>query len=157
VSEATEVCLEVFWNDPSEGGEQNIVQIPITLVAEAAETTPAPSLHTNVCPSNPDPATAEEVVISSPIAGATVTSPLSVQGDAAAFEAVIELRIVDGSFNELAALSGMTDEGQTLAPFEETLDFTVATQTDACLEVYMLSAENGSTINVAQVPLVLSP
>jgi len=156
-SEATEVCLEVFWNDPSEGGEQNIVQIPITLVAEAAETTPAPSLHTNVCPSNSDPATAEEVLITAPAANATVTSPLTVQGSAAAFEAVIELRIVDAGGNELTALSGMTNEGQTLAPYEETLEFTVAAQTDGCLEVFMLSAENGSVINVAQVPLVLSP
>lgn len=86
-----------------------------------------------------------------------VSSPFAVTGSAAAFEASIHITLLDGDGNELADQPGMTNEGQTLAPFEETVEFTVDEETDGCLQVYMLSAQDGEPVNIAQLPLVLLP
>ncbi|MEX1193736.1 MAG: Gmad2 immunoglobulin-like domain-containing protein [Dehalococcoidia bacterium] len=118
--------------------------------------TPGPTV-TNVCPENPDSATPDELIVNSPSAGLQVSSPLVVQGLATAFEAVFHITIVDAEGNEITDQPGMTEEGQVLAPYEEPVAFEVTEATDACLEVYMLSAMDGSVINMVQVPIVLLP
>jgi hypothetical protein len=117
----------------------------------------APTSAGDACPANPDPADVTEVVIGSPRPGERHNSPLAVNGVAAAFEAVIQLTLLDSSGNVLADQQGMTNEGQTLAPFSETVEFTVSGETIGCLQVYTLSAENGDPMNIAQIPLILTP
>ncbi|HUF53086.1 MAG TPA: Gmad2 immunoglobulin-like domain-containing protein [Dehalococcoidia bacterium] len=160
VSAETIACIEVYLLRPTEGGITDVVQIPVVLLPEE-DTTPvataSPGEITNLCPDNPDEATDEEVLVTGPEPGNVVSSPFAVTGSAAAFEAVIQLTLLDAEGNELADKPGMTNEGQTLAPFDALLEFTVEAETDACLQVYMLSAENGEPINIAQVPLVLIP
>lgn len=160
VAAETPACLEVYLLRPAEGGVTDVVQVPVLLLpAEdtTAAPTPTPAEITDVCPDNPDPATANEVNIDGPEPGDMVTSPFTVNGTAAAFEAVIQVTLLDDGGNPLYDEPGMTNEGQTLAPFEESVDFSVDAETDGCLQVYTLSANDGSPMNIAQIPLVLLP
>lgn len=62
------------------------------------------------------------VQMDEPREGAESGSPLTVRGDAAAFEANVPWRVVDHSGFQVAEGSATTSEGQTFAPYE----FTVA-------------------------------
>jgi hypothetical protein len=129
---------------------------PVTSPATASPT-PTASI-TNVCGTNPDPATPQEAVITAPVAGAQVSSPLMVSGTIAAFEAVFHISIKDAQLNDIASQPGMSSEGQTLAPFGESVPFTVTAPTAACVWVFQFSAMDGTTpINVTQIPVTLAP
>jgi hypothetical protein len=159
VSEETAACLEVYLLRPTEGGITDMVQVPVVLLpaeSSATATQTAPEVE-NVCPDNPDPATEEQVVIEEPPAGDRVLSPIIVAGVAAAFEAAIQLTLLDAEGNVIADQPGMTQEGQTLAPFQQEIGFEVEAETNACLQVYMLSPEDGEPIDIAQIPLLLLP
>jgi hypothetical protein len=51
----------------------------------------------------------------------------------------------------------MSSEGQTLAPYEEELTFSVDEEAPACLWVSESSARDGSPVNVFQIPVLLLP
>lgn len=57
------------------------------------------------------------VQIDYPREGETVSSPLTVEGEAAAFEANVPWRVLDDSGVEVETGATMTSEGQTFAPF----------------------------------------
>ncbi len=116
--------------------------------------TPVPP---NVCLPNPDPATPNVLVIDQPLPLQTVTSPITVSGRIAAFEARFMITIYRADGSAIADAAGMSAEGQTLSPFSESVPFSVAGLTPACLWVYEASARDGSPIHVGQVPLLLSP
>lgn len=156
VAERQEVCLQVFRQQPSAGGETDFVQIPIALLP--SETlTDLPDDEDYHCPENPDPASPAVVVIDTPRPGDVVSSPLVIAGAAAAFEAVIQITVVDAKGNEIIDQSDLTEEGQTLSRFDAAIAFVVEQETDACLQVYMYSLQDGSPTNIAQVPVVLTP
>lgn len=69
------------------------------------------------------------VQIDQPTEGAEVGSPVTVTGDAAAFEANVPWRVLDDAGNETAAGFTMTTEGQTFAPYSFTLDLDPGTYT----------------------------
>ena len=151
-------------DDDDNGGDST--PTPAESVTDASPTddgdaspteTPAPTSAGDACPSNPDPANVTEVAIGSPRPGERHNSPIVVNGVAAAFEAAIQLTLLDADRNVLADQPGMTNEGQTLAPFSEMIEFEVAAETLGCLQVYTLSAENGEPTNIAQIPLILTP
>jgi hypothetical protein len=96
------------------------------------------------------------MIVDSPAAGATVTSPLTVTGQARVFEANVVLTLFDASGNEIATTNGLAAEGGVLSPFSIDITFSVSADTEACLWVYESSAQDGSPINVVQVPLTLS-
>jgi len=132
-----------------------------TPTATSARTTAAASptrdpLDT-VCADNPDPATEETTQVDEPTEGDEVSSPITVRGRVAAFEATFRITLFDEDANELADVTAMSSEGQTLAPFEEEVPFSVTEETPACLWVYELSARDGNPINVLQIPLFLLP
>jgi hypothetical protein len=111
-----------------------------------------------VCAPNPDEANDNETQVDEPLGGDPVTSPFTVRGNVAAFEATFKITLFDAAGNQLADVTGMSAEGQTLAPFSETVAFAaVAQETPACLWVYQASAEDGRPINVLQIPLRLQP
>jgi hypothetical protein len=119
--------------------------------------TASPTQAIGACPANPDPADITQVAIAAPHAGDVVTSPVDIEGVASAFEAVIQVTLLDGDGNELYNEPAMTSEGQTLAPFQVSAGFTVSEDTPGCIQVYMLSGQDGSPINFAQMPLVFAP
>ena len=112
----------------------------------------------DVCLSKPDPAAAGVAEVDAPAAGDTVTSPVTVSGQIAAFEAQFKITIFDADGNEIADVAGRSEEGQVLSPFSEDVAFSVTEETPACIWVYDLSGADGVTpVNVVQVPVVLQP
>lgn len=57
------------------------------------------------------------VQIDAPREGATTSSPLRIEGEAAVFEATLGWRVLDQAGTEVQAGNTMTAEGQTFAPF----------------------------------------
>ena len=126
-----------------------------TPVASTGAPTPTPSAAANVCQTNPSPATSAQTVVNQPQPGDLVTSPVTVSGQINAFEAQFNIAIKDASGADIATQPGHSQQGQTLSPFNESVAFTVVTQTLACLWVFDLSAMDGSPIQVVQVPITL--
>lgn len=80
--------------------------------------------------SRDDPLNARLLVqIDSPAEGAQVTSPVTISGDAAAFEANVPWRVLDSSGAEVQTGFTMTSEGQTFAPFSFTVELEPGTYT----------------------------
>ena len=131
--------------------------VSATETPDEDEPTATPDPLATVCADNPDPGTDEVVQVDAPEAGDEVSSPLSVTGQIAAFEATFKITIYDVDGNVLGDLTGMSSEGQTLAPFAEEVSFAVTEETPACLWVYEASARDGSPIHVLQIPLLLAP
>ena len=126
--------------------------------SDAPTETPVPETptpYTGVCTENPDPADPEVLQLEEPDNNAEVTSPILVRGVILAFEAQFLIALKDADGNDITVVSGRSSEGQTLAPFQEEVPFSVERETDACLWVYDESAADGSIINVAQVPVKL--
>jgi hypothetical protein len=128
-----------------------------TATATVAHTA-TPSPIANVCQTNPNPATSAQTVVNQPTPGDQVTSPLTVSGQIAAFEAQFNIAIKDASGADIATQPGHSQQGQTLSPFNESVPFTVATQTPACVWVFDISNADGVTpLQVVQVPITLMP
>lgn len=127
-------------------------------LTDAPSNTPEPATptpYTGVCTENPDPADPDILQIEEPDNNAEVTSPIIVRGVVLAFEARFQIALKDADGNDITLVNGMSSEGQTLAPFQEAVSFSVVRETDACLWVYEVSPRDGSIINVAQVPVKL--
>lgn len=112
----------------------------------------------NVCQTNPSPVDSADpsIIVTAPVANASVTSPLHVTGQARVFEATVSLKLVDATGNELVATTTQSAEGQVLSPFSADVAFSVTSSSSACLWVYEVSAKDGSPVNVVQVPLTLT-
>jgi hypothetical protein len=128
-----------------------------TAAARTAAATPTADSLDDVCAENPDPATDETTQVDEPVEGDEVSSPLTVRGQVAAFEATFQITLFEEDGDILGDIVGMSSEGQTLAPFEEEVSFSVTEETPACLWVYESSARDGSPVNVLQMPLLLVP
>jgi hypothetical protein len=114
--------------------------------------------QTNPCQTNPSPVDAADpsIIVSSPTANASVTSPLTVTGQARVFEATVSLALYDASGNQIATATTQAAEGQALSAFSGPITFSVTASTPACLWVFEVSARDGSPTNVVQVPLTLT-
>jgi len=121
------------------------------------EPTGTPDPLATVCAENPDPGTADVVKVDEPLEGDSVTSPVGVRGKIAAFEATFRIAIYDADGATIADVTAMSSEGQTLAPFEAEVPFSVTQETPACLWVYEASARDGLPIHVVQIPVILQP
>ncbi len=119
----------------------------------AASTSPPPAS----CAANPDPGTPDEVQVDTPLAGDSVSSPVTVRGRIAAFEAAFRIRVFDADGHQLADVAGMSSEGQTLSPFSQSVAFSVSRTTPGCIWVFEPSARDGSPSHVFQIPVTLRP
>jgi hypothetical protein len=125
------------------------------------EATPAetPTAEAEVCQPNPDPATPEFQVIDQPSTDDAVTTPVTISGRIVANEATFQVTIFDADGNTLVDTFGMSQQTEVgeLAPFSIDVPFDVDEATPACIWVYEASAMDGSSINVGQIPVTLSP
>ena len=121
------------------------------------EPTGTPDPLATVCAANPDPGKDDVVQVDEPLGGDPVTSPVTVRGQVAAFEATFKITIYDAAGATIADVTAMSQEGQTLAPFEVEVPFSVTQETRACLWVYEASARDGLPIHVLQIPVRLQP
>jgi len=121
--------------------------------------TPAPTAVPDVCQTNPSPVNAADpnIVVRSPEPGTVVKSPFLVSGLARVFEAQVSVTLYGDLGGVIAEAAPLAEEGQVLSPFEAELTFAVSREQPACLWVYQVSAEDGSSIDVVQVPLALAP
>ena len=129
---------------------------------DGVEITPGPGEESptgqpDVCQPNPDPAPADVSEVDSPAAGDSVTSPATISGRFAAFEAQFNITIYDADGGEIADVPAHGEEGQVLSPFSEDVFFSVTEETPACVWVYDASEADGSPIDVVQVPITLVP
>lgn len=113
-----------------------------------------------VCPPNPSPPDSSDpsMILEMPSAGESVTSPVTVSGQARVFEANVRITVFDATGNVLADTFTTAAEGApALAPYSEAVSFTTATQQQGCIRVFEESARDGSPVNVVQVEVVLAP
>src|SRR3989304_9859410 len=119
---------------------------PGATVSPAPES-PTPTGQPDVCRPNPDPASADGAEVSSPSAGDSVTSPVTVIGQMNAFEAQFNITIFDAAGDKIADVPARSAEGQGLSAFSEDIFFSVTEETLACVWVYDLSEADGSPIH----------
>ncbi len=98
------------------------------------------------------------IVVESPAIGASVSSPVTVNGTANVFEATVSLRILDSRGREIArtfttATCGTGCRGR----YSKSVRFSVSTEQPGTIEVFEESAENGQPINVVTIPVSLRP
>lgn len=81
-----------------------------------------------------------------PREGATTTSPVTVSGQAAAFEANVPWSVLDDSGTEVAAGFTMTSEGMTFAPYSFTVELAPGTYTIVVTEDDPSGGEGGPSM-----------
>ena len=130
-----------------------------TVTPAGPSPTPAPTAVPNVCQTNPSPVNPADpnIVVQSPQPGAAVTSPFAVSGLARVFEAQVSLTLYGDLGGVIAETQTLAAEGQALSPFQAEVTFAVSREQAACLWVFQVSAKDGSSIDVVQVPLALVP
>ena len=94
------------------------------------------------------------ILVESPAPGDVVSSPLAITGENNTFESNVQFRVEDGSGNVLAeGFTTGTGGMGTWGPFEGTLDFDPGAQTEGTVVVFESSAQDGSEINVVEIPV----
>lgn len=98
------------------------------------------------------------IIVETPAAGQTVTSPVAVSGTANVFEANVSMRIL-GPDNEVIAETFATATCGTgcRGTYRKNIPFQVVELTEGIIEVFEASANDGSPLHVVRVPVVLSP
>ena len=96
------------------------------------------------------------ILLESPLPGDTVASPIVINGTANTFEATFQVRLVDAGGSKVyehyvTATSGTGTRGT----FHESIAFRGAAPGPGTLEVFEVSAKDGSEINSVKVPVSL--
>jgi hypothetical protein len=116
---------------------------------------PGPTEPANACGTNPNPGSTDVVQVDTPEPFTRISSPVTVSGRIAAFEARYKIRIFDAAGGIAGGVTASAAEGQVLSPFSADVEFAVVAETPGCIWVYEESAMDGSPINIAQIPVVL--
>ncbi|UCH86103.1 MAG: hypothetical protein JSU97_06065 [Dehalococcoidia bacterium] len=140
------------------------------VVTETPSPTPTPVV--NVCPENPDPATPDIMVVEEPQEDHVLISPAHVRGWGAGIgfeDAGVQVAIYDATGEPVAEekVPPLPAEGRippsTLevtefsAPFAADIAFRTIAEGPGCVQVYELSAADGSPVHVVQIPVLLQP
>ena len=105
-------------------------------------------------------AIAPAIVVESPYPGQLVTSPLTVTGFSRTFEATVVYDIVIPPSGLIVAEGFTTAEQPDVdlfGPFEFTVDFATDIAGFGAVIVFEESAEDGSQINICEVPVMMEP
>lgn len=94
------------------------------------------------------------VQIDTPREGATTSSPVEVEGDAAAFEANVPWRVLDEAGEEVESGFTMTSEGMTFAPYSFTVDLEPGTYTVEISEDDPSGGEGGTPMTDTRTVIV---
>lgn len=145
---------------------------PVLTPAVAATPSPTPTALPNVCPENPDPASPEIMVVEAPQEDDALTSPAHVRGWGAGIgfeDAGVRVAIYDATGEPVAEKAAPTlpAEGRIPPPTLEVTEFSAPFAVDiafrsiaaqpGCVQVFELSAADGSPIHVVQIPVLLQP
>ena len=151
---------EAPHSDATSIGELTPLASPTeTPTAAEPSPTPVPTEVPNICRPNPSPVNPADpnIVVRSPEPGEVVSSPFLVTGLARVFEGQFDATIYGEIGGVIAQAPAQAELGQELSPFQVELTFAVAREQPACLWVFDRSAEDGSPVDVVQVPIALAP
>lgn len=105
-------------------------------------------------------AVAPAIVVESPYPGQVVASPLTVRGFSRTFEAMVVYAVTVPPNGEIVD-DGVTTAAQPAAalfgPFEFSTEFASTVEGSGAVIVFEESAEDGSQINVYEVPVLMAP
>jgi hypothetical protein len=98
------------------------------------------------------------IVVRRPVAGDEVVSPVSIAGTADVFEATVSVQVLDASREVLAAgFTTATCGTGCRGRYSTSLSFFTDVRQSGTIEVFEVSAKDGSPINVVSIPVVLVP
>jgi hypothetical protein len=141
--------IQVYDVSAEDGSEENLVSIPVTLVSATA---PGPP------PTTSPPPGSTAIDVTAPTSGTTITSPATISGTADVFEAVVSYRVLDESGNVLAEGTTMASCGTGCrGDFSVRVRFTVDHRQSGSIQVFEVSAKDGSDTNLVEVPVTLAP
>jgi hypothetical protein len=145
--------------------------VPAVLTpAGAATPSPTPTPPPNVCPENPDPASADVMVVEEPRQNDVLTSPAYVRGWGAGIgfeDAGVWVALYGATGEPLTEkrAAPLPSEGRipppTLkaseftAPFGVDVAFRISVSQPGCVRVFEVSAADGKPIHVVQIPVLL--
>jgi len=101
-----------------------------------------------------NPARNDVIKVASPKTNAQIKSPVELSGQAAVFEAQLNARIKDGSGLILAEAQFMTVEGQKMSPFSTKIKYKKPSRREGVIEVFDISAKDGSEIDKVSIPVI---
>jgi hypothetical protein len=98
------------------------------------------------------------IVVTSPLIGQRVSSPVTVAGTANVFEATVSIRILDAGGAPLATtFTTATCGSGCRGDYSATVAYRVASEQRGTVQVYEVSAQDGSRLNVIDIPVTLVP
>src|ERR1700716_3716658 len=135
------------------------LSLTVVLAACGGAGTASPSATASPTPSPvPSSVTSAKgaITLKSPLTNATLTSPVTITGDASVFEANVQWRISDTSGRVLAegfttASLGAPGRGD----FSVTATYTVPRATIAFVEVYSRSPKDGNIDEIVRIPVTV--
>ncbi|MGR6319389.1 Gmad2 immunoglobulin-like domain-containing protein [Micromonospora soli] len=97
------------------------------------------------------------IVVTAPATGDRVTSPVTVTGTADVFEATVSVRVLDAAGREIGTAFTLATCGSGCrGDYRASVRYRRATTGPGTVEVYEVSARDGSRINVVAVPVILA-
>lgn len=97
------------------------------------------------------------IVVSDPVVGQRVSSPVTVAGTANVYEATVSLRLLDASGREIATrFTTATCGNGCRGTWSMSVPFRVGRTQRGTVQVYQVSAEDGSREHVVNVPVILA-
>lgn len=109
-------------------------------------------------PAAGEPAEPAPIVVASPEAGATVSSPVTIAGDASVFEGTVSIRIVDADGDELAqTFTTATCGGPCRGDFSKAVEFEVDEAQDGVIEVFEQNVASGAEASSVETASVVIP
>ncbi|GIJ26655.1 hypothetical protein Vqi01_18170 [Micromonospora qiuiae] len=97
------------------------------------------------------------IVVTGPVIGDRVTSPVTVLGTADVFEATVSVRLLDAAGRQLAtAFTTATCGTGCRGAYRVAVGYRLARQQPGTIEVYEVSAADGSRTNLVAVPVTLA-
>ncbi|MDG4758373.1 Gmad2 immunoglobulin-like domain-containing protein [Micromonospora sp. WMMD710] len=98
------------------------------------------------------------IVVTGPVPGDRVSAPLTVTGTADVFEATVSVRVLDAAGREVASGFGTAGCGSGCrGGYRVVVGWRTTREQRGTVEVYEVSARDGSRINTVAVPVVLAP
>lgn len=101
-----------------------------------------------------NPTRNDSIKVTSPKINEQIKSPVQISGQAAIFEAQFNARIKDNSGLVLAEAQLRTEEGQTMSPFSAKIKYKKPSRGEGIVEVFDISAKDGSEINKVSIPVI---
>jgi hypothetical protein len=98
------------------------------------------------------------IVVTNPLIGQRVSSPVTVAGTANVFEATVSIRVLDAGGAPLATtFTTATCGSGCRGDYSATVAYRVASEQRGTVQVYEVSARDGSRVNVVDIPVTLAP